>query len=113
MLTIVSIVFVMLFDRRIIKSSQVRQQYVVEPIKEKSLEIIAAKYGTGTEEHELDITDKISGLILNSKLQVVVTNELVGGDPHEGVVKDLNVTYRLNGLEVNKTVKEGQVLKLH
>lgn len=73
------------------------------------LEILSAIYGSET--NTVDLTDAISQMIKDEKLKVIANNSL-GGDPHPGVVKKLNLTLRKGILTETITVLEGQCIEI-
>lgn len=69
-----------------------------------SLRIIKAIYGTPKK--SVDATKELNLLINNNRLEFIANNEIVG-DPDEGTIKNLSITYEINGKEYTKTYKEG------
>lgn len=80
--------------------------------RQSSFTVIKAVYGTGTAEHELDITDRVQGRLRDDKLEVDATNELAGGDPHPMVKKTLTIVYSYGGVTLTKEFTEGQAVRL-
>lgn len=72
--------------------------------KEKNLKVINAIYGS--ERNTFDMTKELNQLVSNNRLEFVLNNEIVG-DPHPGVVKQLNITYEINGERQTRTYNEG------
>ncbi len=101
------------FSNIIIQSSRVKKDKSNDTKKETNkLKIINAVYGTGSSEHEVDITSNLSDKIANNQLQTTVGNSTAGSDPHPGKTKDLKVTFRLGDLEITKVAREGDEIKL-
>lgn len=69
-----------------------------------SLRIIKAIYGTSKK--SIDATKELNLLINNNRLEFIANNEIVG-DPDEGTIKSLSITYEISGKEYTKTFKEG------
>lgn len=72
------------------------------------LEIIKAEYKTD-DAHTANVTETVKGMVKNDKLEITVSNDLVGGpegDPHPGAHKNLIITYRINGVEKLKVIPE-------
>jgi hypothetical protein len=62
--------------------------------------------------HAVDLTQKLSDLIEAGGLSVQVDNNLAGGDPLFGQVKELRVDYSLDGVRQTTTVAENSWLNL-
>lgn len=60
----------------------------------------------------LDITGRIAERVKGGKLAVFVDNELAGGDPAYGAMKQLRVEYTLDGVSMRAEVAEGGELRL-
>ncbi len=80
-------------------------------------EIVSAIYGdlpaTKTvETTNLDLTEKLSRLVQDGSVNVVINNDFAGGDPSFGTPKELRVDYSLNGVERSATVAENETLIL-
>ena len=69
-----------------------------------SLRIIKAIYGTSKK--SVDATQELNLLINNNRLEFIANNEIVG-DPDEGTIKSLSITYEISGKEYTRTFKEG------
>jgi hypothetical protein len=69
--------------------------WVVRLWPEKILEIIKAEYGT--EKEREDVTGKLIKLIKNNKLEIIVSNEILGVHPDPGIRKSLYIKYKFNG----------------
>lgn len=67
------------------------------------MRIIKAIYGNR------DCTNELQKLVKNNTLIVLASNSIVG-DPHEGMIKFLNVEAELNGEYISHTVKEGELM---
>lgn len=80
------------------------------PIPHDNLSIIEAKYGSG--DTWIDITDKVSENITNSRLTLVADNTLAESDPTPGIKKTLNVRYSIDGIEKSVIIPENEKLVL-
>jgi hypothetical protein len=74
------------------------------------LKILRAEYGTNS--NRIDITHRLSQRVIMNRLTARVNNDLAGDDPARDQVKRLWVTYSVEGREMRRDVKEGQVLIL-
>lgn len=74
------------------------------------LRIISGQYGAGTRVN--DVTALLAGRIAGDRLNILVENNSLGGDPIRGADKLLNVTYEWNGQRYTASAKEGQTLRL-
>lgn len=75
----------------------------------KTLEIIEAKYGT--DDHRIDVTEKIRQSVIDNTLNFSVINSLLG-DPAHGRVKNLALTYALDGERQTVTVDENKIVHI-
>jgi hypothetical protein len=69
-----------------------------------ALRIIKATYGTSKK--SVDATKELNLLINNNRLEFIANNEIVG-DPDDGTIKSLSITYEISGKQYTKTFKEG------
>jgi hypothetical protein len=74
------------------------------------LRVLSARYGTGT--RWMDVTDVVSRAVRSERLLLHATNDVFGGDPAFGIVKDLEVEYSFGGRSRRSTAREGQILVL-
>lgn len=82
-------------------------------MKKVKLEIVKAQYGAG--EKQKDVTDvlrKHAGELQLISLPAAGFNELFGGDPAPGTVKQLKVQYKLNDKPGEATFAEGALVIL-
>ncbi|MCW3127340.1 MAG: repeat protein [Bacteroidetes bacterium] len=77
--------------------------------KEAVLEIIRATYGS--DQKNIDVTQTVRDLVLNNKLTVQASNSL-GGDPHHGTYKKMQIDYRLGEKIYSKEISEGETITL-
>lgn len=75
----------------------------------KVLTIIKAQYGAG--EKVVDVTKQVAGAVRNNTLAVEASNDLAG-DPANGVVKELRVTYKLGDEQKTVVIPEKETLQL-
>ena len=72
--------------------------------KKNSLKVISARYGSN--KNYFDMTKELNQLIQNNRLEFILNNEIVG-DPIQGVLKQLEITYEINGVKQTMTYNEG------
>lgn len=73
------------------------------------MNILSAFYFTSRK--SVDVTKKIRSLYKENQ-SFKIDNESMGLDPEYGVVKQLKVSYCLNGEKLEKTFQEGQIINL-
>jgi len=59
-----------------------------------------------------DVTQRLRGLVKNDKLSAKANNDVLGGDPAVGIIKQLTVTYSVAGKIHVITVREGETLEI-
>jgi hypothetical protein len=74
------------------------------------LRILSARYGAETT--FVDVTGLVAAQVRNDQLQLAVTNDTMGGDPIENVLKQLEIWYRHDGIEESVIVAEGRSVTL-
>jgi hypothetical protein len=74
------------------------------------LEILEATYGAG--DRRRDVTGFVRSQVRGNSLQVLVSNEALGGDPAENQKKRLRVIYSWQGLRYQLTAGEGETLAI-
>jgi len=77
--------------------------------KLEHFEVVSALYGV--ENANVDVTEILQGLIMNNKIEVIVSNR-VFTDPALNQVKSLKVTYKYGNGEFFKEFAENTILKL-
>lgn len=75
-----------------------------------SLQILRALYGEG--DRNADVTNRVAGQLRGDQLNMLVTNDVMGGDPAEGRPKRLKVIYLWQGLRYETNVPEKGTLDL-
>ncbi|HLW81947.1 MAG TPA: DUF3395 domain-containing protein [Candidatus Acidoferrales bacterium] len=73
-----------------------------------ALEILHATYGA--EGRRVDITERLRSFVDGNRLQFVVSNDSLGGDPAYGLHKQLRVIYRWQGIRYEAAAAEGATL---
>lgn len=68
---------------------------VTLPLAAQQLDIVEASYGAGS--FQMNVAQKLQGLIQNNVLDVSVDPGILGGDPSPGNAKRLRVVYRYGG----------------
>jgi hypothetical protein len=74
------------------------------------LRIVRATYGERYRRN--DVTQRLNSWIRQGRLEIMVTNANMGGDPAPSEKKDLQVTYAMGGREHTVTMAEGETLRL-
>ena len=64
-----------------------------------------ASYGAGNRRR--DVTNRLQSLVRNNRLDVLVNNNTMGGDPALGQPKNLQLTYEYQGQRRNTNMGEG------
>jgi hypothetical protein len=75
-------------------------------------EVVKALYGhlPGSDPHWLDVTAKVKSLVAGGMRQISAGNHLAADDPAPNLVKQLRVTFRLNGRLWTAEAPEGEML---
>lgn len=76
----------------------------------KKLEILKADYGSGT--IFIDITNQLKDLIDNNRINMKLSNGILGYDPTPNVIKHMKITYKWNDKTFNKKFIEGKMIDL-
>ena len=80
---------------------------VFRSLKKLKVELISALYGqAGNPERQLDVKDKIQKQLDEMQYDFTMTNKLAGKDPAGGMVKTLDLKYKLNGKIYSKKIRE-------
>jgi len=72
--------------------------------------IYSATYGVPG--RTLNATNAVSSRIVDKRLEIVINDSTLGGDPAPNVVKTLTVDYEVNGRRGTATAQDGQTLRL-
>ena len=84
---------------------------VFRSTKKLAIELINAVYGQeGNPEKQIGVKSIIQNKINQMEYEFVMNNEVAGKDPANGVVKILELTYKLDGKTHTKKVRENQSL---
>jgi putative heme-binding domain-containing protein len=84
---------------------------VFRSTKKLAIELIRAVYGQeGNPEKQMGVQAIIQNKINQREYEFVMNNQVAGADPASGVVKVLDLSYKLNGKTYTKKVRENQVL---
>jgi hypothetical protein len=82
---------------------------VYRSTKKLAIEVIRAVYGQeGNPDKQMDVQSIIQNKINQREYIFVMNNEIAGADPANGVVKVLELSYKLNGKTYTKKVRENQ-----
>ena len=84
---------------------------VFRSTKKLAIELIRAVYGQeGNPKKQMGVQSIIQNKINQREYEFVMNNQIAGKDPANGVVKTLELTYKLNGQTHTKKVRENQTL---
>jgi len=84
---------------------------VFRSTKKLVIELIRAVYGQeGNPEKQMGVQSIIQNKINQREYEFVMNNQIAGADPANGVVKVLELSYKLNGKTYTKKVRENQTL---
>lgn len=83
--------------------------YIEFNIVESEFKLLSAKYGT--DQHSIDVYDKITSMIDKNGLRVTSSND-IAGDPHIGVRKKLVISFLSYGKEYKIEVPENETRTL-
>ncbi len=75
-----------------------------------SLRVTRAIYGT--DDRNTDVTSRLNSMLQNNQINILVTNQSMGGDPAPNQRKTLTVEYMMNGRNERATVRENETLNL-
>ena len=77
------------------------------PLKKLQIELIRAIYGEdGNPKRQMDVREVIQNQLDNWQYDFAMTNNLAGKDPAGGIVKVLDLKYKLNGKTYSKKIRE-------
>lgn len=80
--------------------------------KKKANKVIVNSAKYYCENNFIDVTDIIQRLADNNKLEFIITNELMGGDPGFNKKKEFSIDYIINGTQTSLTAHENNTVKL-
>jgi len=88
-----------------------RKHKVFRSLKKLQIELISALYGQdGNPERQMDLRKIIQKQLDSMLYDFAMDNKLAGKDPAGGVVKVLNLKYKLNGKTYSKKIRENQTV---
>ena len=86
-----------------------RKHKVFRSLKKLQVELISALYGEdGNPKRQMDVRKVIQKQLDGMQYDFAMSNKLAGKDPAGGVVKVLNLKYKLNGKVYSKKIRENQ-----
>ncbi len=71
-----------------------------------ALRIMSANYVPTSGAGGKNVTGQLQSMVRNNRLNVIVNNQTMGGDPAPGRLKKLNVVYQYKGRVINTSVEE-------
>lgn len=74
------------------------------------LKVLDAQYGAAGKFYE--VADLLNDRVAADRLELLVSNENMGGDPAFNTEKQLSIEYWFSGKKLSKTIKEGEMLIL-
>lgn len=110
----VSVFIVLRQQKRLTHAIHIRREPVSPGVAHPVLLLIRkATYGALDSTQVMDVTDKLAALVQDGMLRAIIKNHFFGSDPASGKVKQLIVSYTLDGIDGEITVREGETLSLH
>lgn len=91
-----------------------RKHKVFRSLKKLKIELISALYGQDNNpDRQLDVKSKIQKQLNEMQYDFDMTNKFAGKDPAGGVVKTLNLKYKLDGKTYTKKIRENGVVSFY
>jgi hypothetical protein len=88
-----------------------RKHKVFRSLKKLQVELISALYGEdGNPTRQIDLRPRIQKELNAQQYDFTVSNSFAGKDPAGGIVKVLNLTYKLDGKTYSKKFRENQTV---
>jgi len=88
-----------------------RKHKIFKPIKKLAIEIVRAFYGQeGNPNKQIDVKSAIQKKVDSMSYEFEMTNQLAGKDPAGGVVKTLDLEYKVDGKIIKKKIRENQLV---
>ncbi len=98
-------------EKQLPKSPPPKEEPVkTQPGRGSALVITQATYGVG--DIQVDVTEKIRGMVRDDRLTVTADNAVAGRDPRPFNLKRLVVKYTVNGKPAEASAREGDVLAI-
>jgi putative heme-binding domain-containing protein len=88
-----------------------RKHKIFRPIKKLAIEIVRAVYGQeGNPKKQMDLKSALQKKVDSMSYEFEITNQLAGKDPAGGVVKSLDLVYKVDGKTIKKKIRENQLV---
>ena len=88
-----------------------RKHKIFRPIKKLAIEIVRAVYGQeGNPKKQIDLKSALQKKVDSMSYEFEMTNHLAGKDPAGGVVKTLDLEYKVDGKTIKKKIRENQLV---
>ena len=88
-----------------------RKHKIFRPIKKLAIEIVRAVYGQeGNPKKQMDLKSALQKKVDSMSYEFEMTNQLAGKDPAGGVVKTLDLEYKVDGKTIKKKIRENQLV---
>jgi len=84
---------------------------VFNHLKKLNIQLVRALYGEeGNPQRQMDVKPIIQKKLDSMNYDFAMTNQLAGKDPAGGVVKTLELEYKLDGKTIKKKFRENQLV---
>lgn len=109
-LSLASSIFVEIASKTFVRLRRRLRRLLTQPDSAADLTICTATYGA--QDKVKDVTQILASKVKDGKLELLVSNKNLGGDPVPGVVKKLQVEYIYAGKQHSATADERETLSL-
>lgn len=104
-----------MFEVGLLAPSEWKAAWIADPVNHhstSSLKLIRASYETPDGKVSKDVLSQLTRRVKNNVLYLRVTNNNLGGDPAKDLVKQLRVTYEVDGQRMEKIYAENETIDL-